>query len=125
MKRTIITLALAGAMMVLTIPTALANSDNSNDTAGTGTTECRPGADNDLIGPWTPMTKDDYIAAVIARVDPNDPEYDNIVNNLIPQSADATWDFCDKNEDGVLCVMTTVPSPYYWTLLDNRPFPTG
>jgi hypothetical protein len=122
MKRTLTTLALAAAMMVLAIPAAAANSENSNDTAGAGTIECRPGADNGLIGPWTPIEKDDYVAEVIARVPTDHPDYDNIVNNLIPQSADATWDFCDKNRDGVLCVMRTDPSPYYWLLLDNRPF---
>lgn len=42
----------------------------------------------------------------------------------IPDSADATRTFCDKNRDGWARVMETEPSPYYWTILDNRPFPS-
>lgn len=41
---------------------------------------------------------------------------------LINEAATATWDFCDKNRDGIACVMRTEPSPYTWTILDNRPF---
>ncbi len=41
----------------------------------------------------------------------------------IEKSLDATWEFCDKNRDELLCVVTTKISPYYYTLLDNRPFP--
>lgn len=125
MKKTIITLALAGAMMVLTIPAALANSENSNDTAGAGSTDCRPGAvDNDLIGGWETIEMEDYIAERIARVPSDHPDYDYIVTVAIPQSSQATWDFCDKNLDGTLCVLRTDPSPYYYLLLDNRPFKT-
>ena len=122
MRKTIIALALAGAMMVLTIPAAVANSENSKSTAGAGTTECRPGADNDLIGGWETIQKQDYIDEVVATIDPNRDDYEFIVNVAIPASADATWAFCDKNLDQTLCVMRTDPSPYGWTLLDNRPF---
>jgi hypothetical protein len=121
MKRTIITLMLAGAMMALTIPAALANSENSNGTAGAGTTECRPGPqDNDLVGGWEQMTRDEYVQDIyeVFDVDLSDAERVKRIND----SADATWAFCDKNLDGTLCVLKTEISPYYYTLLDNRPF---
>lgn len=133
MKRTFTTLALAAFMMLLAVPAASANSENSNDEAGAGTTECRPGAqDNDLIGSWELMTKAEYIADVTAvlteRFEAGDfgemteAEFQLILDG-IPNRADATWLFCDKNRDGWACVMKTDPSPYYWTILDNRPFP--
>jgi hypothetical protein len=122
MKRIITTLALSGVLMAVAVPTAFANSEHSNDSAGAGTTECRPGAGNDLVGSWESMTMDAYIEALADRygvtIDPEDPDYQRIVD-----AAQGTWDFCDKNLDGLLCVMTTDPSPYYYTLLDNRPFP--
>ena len=110
--------------MVLTIPAALANSENSNDSAGAGTTECRPGPqDNDLVGGWEPMTRDGYVEDIYSTfgIDPDDPENADRVER-INASADATWAFCDKNLDGTLCVLKTEISPYYYTLLDNRPF---
>jgi hypothetical protein len=132
MKRTITTLALAASMMLLTIPAAFANSENSRDAAGAGSTECRPGAqNNDLIGSWELMDKDDYIADVTAVLterfeaglygEMTGDEFQLRLDG-IPDRADATWAFCDKNLDGWACVMKTVPSPYYWTILDNRPF---
>lgn len=125
MKRVLTTLTLAVAMMVVAIPAAAANSVNSNDTAGAGTEDCRPGPKgNDLISGWEPIEKIEYINEVIATVPTDHPEYDYIVNVVIPNSADATWEFCDKNRDETLCVMRTVPSPYGWLLLDNRPFTT-
>ena len=134
MKRTITTLALAASMMLLVIPAAFANSENSNDAAGSGTERCRPGAqNNDLIGSWELMDKDDYIADVTAVLterfeaglygDMTEAEFQLRLDG-IPDRADATWAFCDKNRDGWACVMKTVPSPYYWTILDNRPFPS-
>ena len=123
MKKTTTTLAFAVAMMVMTIPAAAANSENSNDTAGYGTEQCRPGAENnELIGGWETITQDAYTAELIASVPSEHPDYDYIVNVLIPQSSQATWDFCDKNLDGILCVLRTEPSPYSYLLLDNRPF---
>jgi hypothetical protein len=121
MRKTITIVALAGVMMLLAIPTAFANSEHSNDSAGYGTKVCRPGADNGLIGSWTPKIMTEYIDDILDRVDPDRTDDDLYLR--IVASATATWDFCDKNLDGILCVMTTDPSPYYWTLLDNRPFP--
>lgn len=116
MKRTITTLALAGAMMLLAIPAASAThvEDTSQDTAGAGTDECRPGADNDINGPWEPMTVDEFIL-----------EFFNVKDTeLDPERADAIWKFCDKNRDGIACVMRqTLPDgSVFWILLDNRPF---
>ncbi len=139
MKRTITTLALAASMMLLAIPAASATHvddakdhgyDESQDTAGANTgDQCRPGAqDNDLVGSWELMTKDEYIADVTLRLDQRlaAGELDQAGYDLrlaaLPYRADATWTFCDKNRDGNLCVMKTDPSPYYYTLLDNRPF---
>jgi hypothetical protein len=118
MKRTITTLALAATMLLTAAPAAFAThvDGESQDTAGHGTTECRPGADTDLtnglIGSWTPITMEEYIAEYFDRTGRELPE----------ERAQATWDFCDKNRDGTVCVLRTEPSPYYWTLLDNRPF---
>lgn len=111
MKRTITTLALAGAMMLLAIPAALAThvDGQSQDRAGHGTIDCRPGPqDHDLVGSWTLMTQEEFEEAVGASAGALDP----------------TWDFCDKNRDGNLCVMKFDEnvSPYSYTLLDNRPF---
>jgi hypothetical protein len=131
MRKAITTLALAAAMMLLAIPTAMANSEHSNDTAGADSKECRPGAqDNDLVGSWTLTDKDDYIADVTAVLtarfeagDMTEAEFEERVAG-ISDRADATWAFCDKNRDGFLCMMITEVSPYHWTLLDNRPFGT-
>ena len=110
--------------MALTIPAALANSENSNDTAGAGTTECRPGPqDNHLVGGWEPMTRDEYVDDIYEVFDVDLTDLERV--ERINASADATWAFCDKNLDGTLCVLTTEISPYYYTLLDNRPFETG
>jgi hypothetical protein len=110
MKRTIMTLALAGAMMLLAVPAAFANSEYSQDTAGEtelGEGECRPGGTHqDLVGSWTLWAQDEF-----------EENY-----GYAPGRFDATWTFCDKNRDGNLCIMITEISPYYWTLLDNRPF---
>ena len=132
MRRTIITLMLVGAMMALTIPAGLANSENSTSTAGAGTTECRPGPqDNDLVSGWGTMTQEMYETERIEyflanRTDGLTPEeIAYIVDTYIPETSQATWDFCDKNLDGTLCVLRTEISPYYYTLLDNRPFETG
>lgn len=118
MKRAIITLALAATMLLAAAPAALAThvDEKSHDTAGYGTTECRPGPGfdrtNGLIGSWTPITMEQFILEYFDRTGRELPE----------ERAQATWDFCDKNRDGTLCVLRTEPSPYYWTLLDNRPF---
>ena len=124
MKRTITTLALAASMMLLAIPAALANSENSNDTAGAGTTECRPGADNGRIQPWLPTSMADFVneVAVNRGIIVEGAIVDQVAYDRLVAGAQATWDFCDKNRDGILCVMRTDPSPYYYTLLDNRPF---
>ena len=145
MKRTITTLALVASMMLLAIPAAFATHvddtkdhgfDESQDAAGALVEgehgECRPGAqDNVLVGSWTLMRIETYIADVEALVTQRylDGEYGDMTPaefqdrlDAIPERADATWTFCDKNRDGNLCVMTTEISPYHWTLLDNRPF---
>ena len=84
------------------------------------------------MGSWTLTTKAEYIADVTAVLtqrfedgvygDMTPAEFEDRLKG-IPERADATWTFCDKNRDGNLCVMTTEVSPYHWTLLDNRPFP--
>ena len=73
---------------------------------------------------------EDYIEEIIVRYyDPRllSGEWDEDVYKAriiaLQGRAEATWTFCDKNRDGFLCVLTTEPSPYYYTLLDNRPFP--
>ena len=118
MKRTITTMVLAAIMLVAAAAPAFAtHEDKSQDRAGHGTTDCRPGGDFDLtngrVGAWTLMSKAEFIADFIVEFE-RDPNR---------QAVDATWDFCDKNRDDLLCVLKTDPSPYYYTLLDNRPFP--
>jgi hypothetical protein len=146
MKRTITIMTLAAAMLVAAAAPAFATHvddtkdhgfDESQDTAGAldsgETGECRPGPkDNDLISSWTLTTKVEYIADVTAVLterfeagyygEMTEEEFQLRLDG-ISERADATWTFCDKNRDGNLCVLRTDPSPYYWTLLDNRPFP--
>jgi hypothetical protein len=113
MKKTITTLALAATVLLAAAPNAFAtHEDPSQDTAGAGTDVCRPGPTegHELIGSWVPMTQAEFALEVFGDATP--PE----------NFGDATWAFCDKNRDGTLCVMATVPSPYGYTLLDNRPF---
>lgn len=119
MKRTITITVLAATMLLAAATAALAThvDDTSHDEAGYGTQECRPGADNDLIGSWELMNVEDFIAEYLAVTG----------RNLDPERADATWDFCDKNRDGLLCVMKQLfpdgaPGTGSWNLLDNRPF---
>jgi hypothetical protein len=117
MKRTITTMALAATMLLSATPAAFANADQSQGTAGYGTEECRPGADNDHVGSWEPMTTEDFIAEVF-----------DVTGGILPQErADEIWDFCDKNRDTIACVMRQTfpdgaPHSVVWTLLDNRPF---
>ena len=144
MKKTLTTLVLAATMLLAAPATAFATHvddeknhgfDKSKDKAGFvepgSEVDCRPGPqDHSLVGSWTPYTMEDYIAEIIARY--YDPrllseewtltEYLARIAGL-EERAEATWTFCDKNRDGFLCVLTTEPSPYYYTLLDNRPFP--
>jgi hypothetical protein len=114
MKKTITTLALAATVLLASSANAFAEhvEDTSQDKAGAGTDQCRPGPkDNVLISPWVPYTQDEFAREVLGDEYPREG------------FADATWAFCDKNRDGVLCVMATEPSRYSYTLLDNRPFP--
>ncbi len=121
MKKTITTLALASAMLFAAAAPAFAThpepppaSDNqpAND-------ECRPGADNNHIGPWELMDKDGFLAAVNDAFPTEDPE--RLADRQ--RRTDATWDFCDHNGDELLCVFkSTLPSGTSWLLLDNRPF---
>ena len=126
MKRTITTMALAAIMLVAAAAPAFATHiddekdhgfDESQDAAGYLTSDCRPGADfdltNGLIGSWEPITMEEFRAEYFAKTG----------KELPLERAEATWDFCDKNRDGTVCVLRTDPSPYSWTLLDNRPFP--
>ena len=139
MKKTITALALAATMLLAAPATAFAThvddtknhgAETSQDTAGEGTQDCRPGPqDHSLVGSWTQYTMADYIVEITARLDARlaSGDLDQAGYDLrlaaLPGRAKATWDFCDKNDDGLLCVLTTEPSPYYYTLLDNRPFP--
>jgi len=136
MKRTITTMALAAIMLVAAAAPAFAtHQDKSQDGAGHGTTDCRPGADfdltNGLVSSWEPMTMEEYIVDVTALITERydagyygDMTESEFLARLagIPDRAQATWDFCDKNRDDTLCVLRTDPSPYWYTLLDNRPF---
>jgi hypothetical protein len=153
MKRTITTMVLAAIMLVAAAAPAFATHideekdhgfDESQDAAGAldpgETGECRPGADfvrtNGLVSSWELMTMGEYIDDVIDLVTQRfeagyygDPTLEETQEEFqarllrIPDRAQATWDFCDKNRDGLLCVLRTDPSPYWYTLLDNRPFP--
>lgn len=134
MKRTITTLALAASMMLLAIPAALATHEGpSQDRAGHGETECRPGPqDNDNVGSWElkeqvafTIEVQDGASARFADGYYDGTRWEGDLPGLlaaIDASLDATWDFCDKNRDGNLCVMKTEVSKYSYTLLDNRPF---
>jgi hypothetical protein len=139
MKKTITALVLAATVLLVAPATAFATHvddtkdhgfEQSQDEAGFGTEDCRPGPqDHSLVGSWTPYTEDEYVDEIIERsYDPRldsgewtQAEYDARILALEGR-ARATWIFCDKNRDGTLCVLTTEPSPYYYTLLDNRPF---
>ncbi len=134
MKRTITTLALAASMLLTAIPPALATHEaKSQDTAGYGAEDCRPGAtNNDLVGSWELKEQLAFTIEVQVRASArfgtgyyDGTKWDGDLPGLlaaIAASLDATWEFCDKNRDGFLCVMITEISPYYYTLLDNRPF---
>ena len=145
MKKAITTLTLAAAMLLAAPATAFATHvddeknhgfDKSKDKAGFvepgSEVDCRPGPQgHSLVGSWTQYRMEDYIAELTARLDARllsgeltmtDEEYAARIR-AYHEAAEATWTFCDKNRDGFLCVLTTEPSPYYYTLLDNRPFP--
>jgi len=122
--------------MLLAIPAASANSDNSKSTAGAGSTECRPGAGNHNVGSWELMDQSTYEATYLAdhglRADTLlvDTGHGYLVDGeidtwgeLIERSASATWEFCDKNRDGFACVVRfNLPSGSPYLILDNRPF---
>jgi hypothetical protein len=121
MRRTITTLALAAAMLLLSVPAAVAtHGENSQDTAGAGTLECRPGADNDIVHPWLLTDMDGFVDEIADLRGITDPDALEDLRNGVQ----ATWDFCDKNRDGYLCVMryTFMNGGLSWNLLDNRPF---
>ncbi len=135
MKRTITTMVLAASMMLLAIPAASAThvEGTSQDTAGADTEKCRPGATHqDLVGSWEIKEQGTFTQEVQDRVELRwgtgyyvGTKWEKDLDGLllaVAASLEATWEFCDKNRDDLLCVMTTDISPYYYTLLDNRPF---
>jgi hypothetical protein len=138
MKRTIITLALAGAMLLLgTVPAFATHPEPApaNENAAPNTEDCRPGGNSHINGSWTMMTQQAYEDMLLDRIGvqadtPLPPERvdGDIVTwgELIDRSATATWDFCDHNDDGYACVMRqTLPGGVYYITLDNHAFPSG
>ena len=138
MKRTITTLALAASMMLLAIPAALAEhvDGTSKDKAGAGSDDCRPGADNDLIGSWGITDQAGFVQDWIQhRIDlldergqpePTEATIDGWRVDL-SERAVIVWAFCDKNRDGLACVFWQefpdgAPYSFSWLALDNRPF---
>lgn len=123
MKRNITTMALVAAMLLAAAPTAFATHPEAPPVSENrpGNDECRPGSDNQHNGPWTLMDKEAYVQRILV-VFPGAPE------DLVNLAADATWDFCDHNDDGFACVKEqTLPndasgSGTYWITLDNHPF---
>ncbi len=137
MKRTITTLALAASLMLLAIPAALAEhvDGTSKDKAGAGSDECRPGADNDLIGSWGITDQAGFVQDWIDhRIDVREERGETVDQATIDgwrvdlsRRAVATWTFCDKNRDGLACVFWQefpdgAPYSFAWLALDNRPF---
>ncbi len=138
MKRTITTLALAASMMLLAIPAALAEhvDGTSKDTAGAYTgDDCRPGAGNDLIGSWGLTDQAGFVGDWIQhRIDVREERGETVSQATIDfwmvdlsERAVATWDFCDKNRDELVCVFWQefpdgAPYSFAWLALDNRPF---
>ena len=136
MKRTITTLALAGALLVLAASPALATHPEAppaNDPAAPSTEDCRPGGNSHINGSWNMMTQAEYEDMLLAGrgVNAGDllpPELVrpglNTWGELIQAAATATWDFCDHNDDGYTCVMKqTLPGGTYYITLDNHKFP--
>ena len=96
------------------------------------------------FGPWTMMNQDQYEVMLLAArgVNASDLLPENLVHpggddglidtwgELAHESATATWEFCDHNDDGLACVMKqTAPSGAGgWVMafitLDNHPFPS-
>ncbi len=123
MKRTITTLALAGALLVLAASPALATHPEpppANGAAAPSTEDCRPGGNSQINGSWTIMTQAEYEDMLL------DGRDIDTWGELIHASATATWDFCDHNDDGLACVMKQgLPGGTYYITLDNHKFPRG
>ena len=94
MKRTLSTMALVVTMLLVAAPAAFAtHAEVSHDEAGSGTTECRPGADNDIIHPWLLIDMDGFVDEIATLRDITDED----ALAALQDRAGATWDFCDKN----------------------------
>ena len=147
MKRAITTVALATiVLMALSGPASATHPDPppANDAAAPNTDDCRPGAKSHIVGPWTMMTQQEYETMLLADrgLSADDPLPESLVHpggddglidtwgELAHESATATWEFCDHNDDGHACVMKqTAPSgaagwTMAYTILDNHPFPS-
>ena len=136
MKRTITTLALAGALLVLAASPALATHPEplpANGAAAPNAEDCRPGANNNINGSWTMMTQAQYEIMLLdgRGVNADTPLPEELVRpgintwgELINAAATATWDFCDHNNDGLAYVMKqTLPGGTFYITLDNHKFP--
>ena len=75
--------------------------------------ECQPGAENHVIGSWELM---------------NVQEYAELLEELFPgregyyERAQATFDFCDHNNDGSACVMVQSFPVTAALVVDNHPY---
>ena len=140
MKRTIITLTLATAILLATAAPALATHPTpppANGMAAPNTEDCRPGGNSHHVGPWTMMTQQEYEVMLLADREAGDPLPDYLIRpggddglidtwgELVHASATATWEFCDHNDDGLACVMKqTLMGGTFYITLDNHAFPS-
>lgn len=148
MKRTIVLVTLATALLIaVAAPAGATHAEPPpyNEAAEPNTEDCRPGADNHIVGPWTMMTQAEYEAMLLedSGLSAGDALPESLVHpggddglidtwgELAHKAATATWEFCDHNDDGLACVMkqTAPTGAVGWTttaynILDNHPFPS-
>jgi len=115
MKRKITILTLAAAMLLAGALPALAANGKAPDA------ECQVGANSQIVGEWQLLSKEKFAELLVDGF-----KYDSYEEALV--AAGVTYAFCDRNNDGLACVMTqTLPNDasgsIIWTLVeDNHPF---
>jgi hypothetical protein len=115
MKRKITILAVSAAMLLAGALPALAANGTAPDTG------CQVGANNQIVGEWQLLSEEEF-----AQLRYDNFEYASYEEAL--KAAGVTYAFCDRNNDGLACVMTqTLPNDasgsIIWTLVeDNHPF---
>lgn len=114
MKKKIAILTITAVLLLATALPAFAANGNRPENG------CQPGANNGIVSEWQLFEFEDYVEFLVEEFG-RDPV-------IALERATATYNFCDHNKDGSVCVMEqNLPNDANgssrWLLIeDNHPF---